>query len=127
MSIGCLRSWIEGHILTNCHFPLLFLAALPSNHMPINIKNSREMMRKSYIAAGAIVTAIATWLSGAAVAEPLAPGKPAGVRAAQMGNKEWLVFGGLGALAVGLAVATSGGGHNTPAAQSITASIPTTS
>jgi len=43
-------------------------------------------------------------------ADPLAAGKPAGVRAAQSDNStEWLVFGGIGALAAGILIATSGG------------------
>ena len=84
-------------------------------------------MRKSYVMTGAIVTAIALSISGTTFAEPLAPGKPAGVRAAQMGDKEWLVFGGLGVLAAGLLIATAGGGNHSAPQQAVTASIPTTS
>ncbi len=83
-------------------------------------------MRKSYVMTGAIVTAIALSISGTTFAEPLAPGKPAGVHAAQMGNKEWLVFGGIGVVAAGLLIATAGGGNRSAPAQPITASIPTT-
>jgi hypothetical protein len=43
------------------------------------------------------------------LADPLSPGKPAGVHQAQMGDKEWLVLGGVGALAAGVLIATSGG------------------
>ncbi len=84
-------------------------------------------MRKSYVMTGAIVTAIALSISGTSFADPLVPGKPAGVRAAQMGDKEWLVFGGLGVLAAGLLIATAGGGNSTAPQQAVTASIPTTS
>ena len=83
-------------------------------------------MRKSYVMTGAIVTAIALSISGTTFAEPLAPGKPAGVRAAQMGNKEWLVFGGLGVAAATIAIASAGGGNRSAPAQAVTASIPTT-
>jgi hypothetical protein len=83
-------------------------------------------MRKSYVMTGAIVTAIALSISWTTFAQPLAPGKPAGVRAAQMGNKEWLIFGGLGVAAVTFAIATAGGGNRSAPAQAVTASIPTT-
>jgi hypothetical protein len=83
-------------------------------------------MRKSYVMTGAIVTAIALSISGTTFAEPLAPGKPAGVRAAQMGNKEWLVFGGLAVAAATIAIASAGGGNRSAPQQSVTASIPTT-
>ncbi|MBW8709418.1 MAG: hypothetical protein JF627_09195 [Alphaproteobacteria bacterium] len=84
-----------------------------------------RVMRKSYVKTGAVVTAIALSLSGASFADPLAPGKPAGVHQAQMGDKEWLVFGGLGLVVAGLLIATAGGGHDASSPQAITASIPT--
>jgi hypothetical protein len=56
-----------------------------------------------------IVIAIGLASATMATAEPLSPGKPAGVRKAQMGNTEWFVFGGLAALGIGIAIATSGG------------------
>ena len=56
-----------------------------------------------------VVTAIGMTASSLAWAEPLSPGKPAGVHAAQMTGKEWAVFGGIAALGIGIAVATSGG------------------
>ena len=83
-------------------------------------------MRKFHVRAGAVGTAIALSISGAAGAGPLAPGKPAGVHQAQAGDKEWLVFGGLGVLAAGLLIATAGGGNSTAPAQTITVVIPTT-
>ena len=46
----------------------------------------------------ALVVMTTLSLGSATYAEPLIPGKPAGVQAAQMGNKEWLVFGGVGIL-----------------------------
>ena len=42
-------------------------------------------------------------------ASPLPAGKPAGVHQAQMGSSEYLVFGGVAALGIGIAIATSGG------------------
>jgi len=59
-------------------------------------------------------------------ADPLAAGKPAGVHQAQMTDKEWLVFGGVGALAIGIAIATSGG-HSSSANSSQPISVITTS
>lgn len=72
-----------------------------------------------------IVTAIGVGVSSMAWADPLSPGKPAGVHAAQMGDKEWLVLGGVGALAIGIAIATSGGSSSASASQPI--SVVTTS
>src|SRR4051812_49324423 len=57
----------------------------------------------------AVVTATGLMVSPLAWADPLAPGKPAGVHSAQFGRSETLVFGGIAALAVGIIVATSGG------------------
>ena len=59
-----------------------------------------------------LVTATALLISSMAWAGPLAPGKPAGVHAAQMGDKEWLVFGGVGLLLAGVLVATNGSGSH---------------
>ena len=69
-------------------------------------------MRKSYLKSFAIVAATALTVSGTAVADPLAPGKPAGVHAAQMGDREWLVFGGIAAAAAIILIASAGGGHD---------------
>ena len=68
--------------------------------------------------------AIAVVASSVAWAEPLSPGKPAGVRAAQMTDKEWMVFGGIAALGIGIAIATSGG-RSSPAVSSQPVSIVT--
>ena len=46
-----------------------------------------------------------------ASAEPLAPGKPAGVRAAQSDNMP-LIFVGLAAIGIGVALAVSSGNDN---------------
>src|SRR4051812_17731075 len=70
------------------------------------------IMRKSYVMTGAAVTAIALSISGTTFAEPLAPGKPAGVRAAQMGDKEWLVAGSIGLVALVVVVANVGSGQH---------------
>lgn len=83
-------------------------------------------MRKSDVMTGAIVTAIALSISGTTFAQPLAPGKPAGVRAAQAGNKDWLIFGGIGVVSAGFLIATAGGGNRSAPQQPITASIPST-
>lgn len=62
-----------------------------------------------------------------AYAETLAPGKPAGVQAAQMGDKEWLVFGGVGVLVSAILIANAGSGdHAAVATQPITVVTPTT-
>ena len=83
-------------------------------------------MRKSYVMAGSVVTAIALAVPGTSFAGPLAPGKPAGVHEAQMADKEWLVVGGIGLVVAGLLVATAGGGHGATPQLSAVASIPTT-
>ena len=71
------------------------------------------------------VIAIGLTASPMAWAEPLAPGKPAGVHAAQMGNKEWFVLGGVAALGIGIAIATSGGRSSN--AQNLPVTVVTTS
>lgn len=56
------------------------------------------------------VIAVSMFASSIAWAETLAPGKPAGVRQAQMGSKEILIFGTLGVAAITIvAVAGTGG------------------
>jgi hypothetical protein len=66
------------------------------------------------------VIAISIGASSLAWAEPLSPGKPAGVQAAQeMTNKEWAVFGGIAAVGVGILVATSGGRSSDAPVQTI--------
>jgi hypothetical protein len=66
-------------------------------------------------------------LSSATYADPLAPGKPAGVREAQMGNKEWLVFGGVTVLLTAVLIANVGAGdHAAVATQPITIVTPST-
>ena len=82
-------------------------------------------MRKVGLVVGATVTAIAMTFS--AMAQPLAPGKPAGAHAAQLGDKELLVFGAVGAALAGVLIASDGsGGH--PAVVNVTSTIviPTT-
>ena len=59
-----------------------------------------------------IVIATALLASGMASAETLAPGKPAGVHAAQMGDKEWLVFGGVGIALAAVLIANNGSGSH---------------
>lgn len=56
------------------------------------------------------VIAVSMLASSIAWAETLAPGKPAGVRQAQMGSKEILIFGTIGVAAITIvAVAGTGG------------------
>jgi hypothetical protein len=69
-------------------------------------------MRKACFKTGAIVTAIALSVSSMAVADPLAPGKPAGVHAAQLGEKEWLVFGGIAVVVAAVLIANNGSGEH---------------
>jgi hypothetical protein len=67
------------------------------------------------------VIAIGMMVAPLAQAEPLAPGKPAGVKAAQeMGNKEWLVLGGIAAVGIGVAIAVSGGRSSDAQDQAVT-------
>ena len=80
-------------------------------------------MRKSTFKIGAIVTAIALSVSGMALAEPLAPGKPAGVRAAQMGDKEWIVFGGIAIVAAAVLISQAGSGEHAASAVSSPATL----
>jgi hypothetical protein len=71
------------------------------------------------------VIAIGIMAAPAAGAEPLTPGKPAGVHKAQMTGTEWMVLGGIAALGIGIAIATSGGRSSEPGSQAI--SVQTTS
>ena len=74
------------------------------------------------------VIAIGMTVSPTAWADPLAPGKPAGVHQAQdvgMGSKEWLVLGGIAAVGIGVAIAVSGGISSNPGSQVV--SVQTTS
>ena len=66
------------------------------------------------------VIAIAMMAAPAAVAQPLAPGKPAGVRQAQITSTEWFVLGGVAALGIGIAIATSGGRSSNVPPQTVT-------
>jgi hypothetical protein len=62
-----------------------------------------------------VAVAVSMLASSVAWAETLAPGKPAGVRQAQMGSKEILIFGALGVAAVTIvAVAGTGGDQIKP-------------
>jgi hypothetical protein len=71
------------------------------------------------------VIAIGLSVSPTAWADPLAPGKPAGVHQAQMTGKEWAVLGGIAALGIGIAIATAGGRSSNAQSQPI--SVVTTS
>ena len=84
-------------------------------------------MHRASVKVGAIVTAIALSFSAMASADPLAPGKPAGVHAAQgMGNKEWLVFGGIGVVAAAVLIANAGSGDHAAVTTQPTTVVATT-
>ena len=84
-------------------------------------------MRGKSLKTCAFVIAISTVLPSMALGGPLAPGKPAGVHNAQLGDKEWLVFGGIGLLVVAVLIANAGSGdHAAVTAQPITVVTPTT-
>jgi hypothetical protein len=80
-------------------------------------------MRNAYIKTAAIVTAIVFSVSGMALAAPLAPGKPAGVHAAQLGDREWLVFGGVAVVAAAVLIANAGSGEHPASAVSSPATL----
>jgi len=69
-------------------------------------------MRTSNISICAAAAMISLSLCSATYADSLAPGKPAGVQAAQMGNKEWLVFGGVGVVVAAVLIANVGSGDH---------------
>ena len=82
-------------------------------------------MRKAHIKTGAIVTAIALSVSTMAWSDPLAAGKPAGVHAAQLGDKEWLVFGGVAVVLAAVLIANAGSGsHQAVVSPPITVATP---
>jgi len=82
---------------------------------------------KAFRNAASIVTVIALSVSAAAYADPLAPGKPAGVRAAQMTDKEWLVFGGVGVALAAVLIANAGSGEHAPSPPQTISVVTTTS
>lgn len=61
-----------------------------------------------------------------ASAEPLAPGKPAGARAAQSEDITPLIYFGVVAVGIGIGLAVAGNGNNTVAGSTVVAP-PTTS
>jgi hypothetical protein len=101
--------------VTTCQIIPLFLAALPSKFITGKTIKFEGAMRKLFTT-GTIVIAIALGFSSVTSAEPLAPGKPAGVQAAQLGDKEWLVFGGVALVVAGILVANAGSGDHAAAA-----------
>ena len=52
---------------------------------------------------------VISMIASSAWGDPLAAGKPAGVRAAQTSGTDWAVLGGIAALGAGILIATSGG------------------
>jgi hypothetical protein len=108
-------------------FPLVLGSAAKQGYGKKKTKIEGNMRRVS-IKAGALVTAIALSFSAMAWADPLAPGKPAGVHAAQgMSDKEWLVFGGIGVVVAAVLIANAGSGdHAAVTTQPITVVAPTT-
>lgn len=68
-----------------------------------------------------IFVIVISMIASSAGADPLAAGKPAGVRKAQESSgTDWLVLGGIGALGAGILIATSGGRSSNPQGQTIT-------
>jgi hypothetical protein len=63
---------------------------------------------------------VISMVASSAWADPLTAGKPAGVKAAQSSGTEWMVFGGIGALAAGILIATSGGRSSNPSSPVVT-------
>ena len=63
---------------------------------------------------------VISMVASSAWAEPLTAGKPAGVKSAQSSGTEWMVFGGIGALAAGILIATSGGRSSNPSSPVVT-------
>jgi hypothetical protein len=61
-------------------------------------------MHKQGTKIGTFVIVI-SMIGASAWAEPLAAGKPAGVKKAQMGGTEWAVIGGIAALGAGILIA----------------------
>ncbi len=70
---------------------------------------------------------VISMIASSAWAEPLAAGKPAGVKAAQMTGTEWMVFGGIAALGAGVLIATSGGRSSDPITNPANVTTPATS
>ncbi|HWX89645.1 MAG TPA: hypothetical protein VNY75_05025 [Rhizomicrobium sp.] len=62
-----------------------------------------------------------------ASADPLAPGKPAGVRTAQREDITPLIYFGVVAVGIGIALAVAGNNNNTVAGSTVTAPPTTTS
>jgi hypothetical protein len=60
------------------------------------------------------VTAAGLMFAQSAWAEPLSPGKPAGVHKAQMDNETVMIVIGVAVVAAAIAVAASSGGGNGP-------------
>jgi hypothetical protein len=79
----------------------------------------------------ALISAVlaTTLLASSALADDdaLAPGKPAGVKQAQMTQQEWMIALGVTAVAVGIAVAATSQTHHAAAASSVTVVNTTTS
>ena len=60
----------------------------------------------------------------AETAQPLAPGKPAGVKQAQMEDQTLTIAFGAGLLAAGIAIATTGGNGNNTVTTTTTGTSP---
>jgi hypothetical protein len=80
-------------------------------------------MRNFYVA----LVAASLMIVPMASAEPLAPGKPAGVRAAQSNDNMPLIYFGLVAVGIGVALAVAGNDNNAPATPGTVVTPTTTS
>jgi hypothetical protein len=82
-------------------------------------------MRKLASKTGIFVIVI-SMIGSSAWADPLAAGKPAGVRKAQSTGTDWAVIGGIAALGAGILIATSGGRSSEAKGQPINITTPAT-
>jgi hypothetical protein len=100
-----MQQWAGQSFLTNRQFFTSCFGSAAKAKIAQRYKRPGEPMHKVCT----IVIAIIMTAPSIAGADPLAAGKPAGVRAAQMTGKEWIVLGGVSALGIGIAIATAGG------------------
>jgi hypothetical protein len=75
----------------------------------------------------AVLVATSLMIVPMASADPLAPGKPAGVRTAQREDITPLIYFGVVAVGIGIALAVAGNNNNTVAGSTVTAPPTTTS
>jgi hypothetical protein len=67
---------------------------------------------RTFLYAALVTVIFASSALAQGAVNPLAPGKPAGVKEAQNGDTNPIVFVGLGLIAAGILIAASGDGHH---------------